>query len=91
MPLIHKFLTFSHPALQSPADEDDEDAEAGELEKIKATICEIAEMYSHRYTEEFTMMGDFVATVWAMVISLSPSRKYDAVSLRCLHVEECNY
>jgi exportin-2 (importin alpha re-exporter) len=80
MSFLHKYLTWSHPALVQGVDEDDE--EEGELERIRGTICEISDIYSQRYTEEFRMMGAFVETVWSMVTGLGQGRKYDSVSER---------
>lgn len=79
MTLLHKYLTWSRPELVVD-DEDDEDAEAGPLEKIRASICEIAQLYTQNYIEEFTMMEQFVETTWNLVTSLSSSAKYDIVS-----------
>lgn len=83
MDLLHKYLTWSRPELQTEApadDEDDDDAEAGELEKIRASICEIVELYSQQYQDVFPQMDMFVETVWTMVTSLGQSRRYDLVS-----------
>lgn len=86
MQLLHKYLTWSRPELvtEAPAndEEDDDEAEASELEKIRASICEIVELYSQRYQDVFPQMDMFVETVWTMVTSLGTSRRFDIVSLR---------
>lgn len=74
MTLLHKYLTW-----QMPAKTDDDDDEAGEWEKIRASICEIVELYSQRYQDVFPQMDQFVETVWTMVTSLGPGQKYDIV------------
>ncbi|KAK9897295.1 putative importin-alpha export receptor [Cystobasidium minutum MCA 4210] len=78
MTLLHKYLTWSRPELvtQDNAD-DDEEGEAGPLEKIRASICEIAELYTQRYLEVFPMMEQFVETTWTLVTGLGSSTKYD--------------
>jgi len=80
MTLIHKYLTWSRPELVTNDDDGDEDAEAGPLEKIRASICEIAQLYTQQYIEEFKMMEQFVETTWNLVTSLGSSVKYDIVS-----------
>lgn len=89
MALLHKYLTWSRPELVTPDDENDEEGEAGPLEKIRASICEIAELYTQRYLEVFSMMEQFVETTWTLVTGLGSSTKYDIVSLY-LTVDEAN-
>lgn len=79
MGLLHKYLTWSRPELVTPDDDDEE--EAGPLEKIRASICEIAELYTQRYLDVFTMMEKFVETTWTLVTAIGPSVKYDIVRL----------
>lgn len=81
MSLLHKYLTWSRPELISQDSDDDEEGEAGPLEKIRASICEIAELYTQRYLEVFPMMEQFVETTWTLVTGLGSSTKYDIVSL----------
>lgn len=75
MALLHKYLTWSRPELVSDDDED----EAGPLEKVRASICEIAQLYTQKYLEEFTMMEQFVETTWTLLTGLGQSVKYDIV------------
>lgn len=81
MILLHKYLTWTRSELQSQDDDDDEEAEAGPLEKIRASICEIAQLYTQQYLDAFTMMEKFVETTWTLVTGLGKSTKYDIVSL----------
>lgn len=81
MALLHKYLTWTRPELVVQDDENDEEGEAGPLEKIRASICEIAELYTQRYLEVFSMMEQFVETTWTLVTGLGSSTKYDIVSL----------
>ena len=83
MTLLHKYLTWTRPELEPAAnghaDDDDDDAEAGPLDKIRASVCEIAQLYTQQYIEEFTMMEQFVETTWTLLTTLGPSVKYDVV------------
>jgi len=79
MALLHKYLTWTRPELVTP-DNDDDEEEAGPLEKIRASICEIAELYTQRYLDAFPMMDKFVETTWTLVTGLGSSVKYDIVS-----------
>lgn len=81
MNLFHKYLTWHTPALlPDPAADDELDTEAGLLEKIRASICEVVELYSQRYLDVFPMMGSFAETCWAMLTGLGPQQRYDIVS-----------
>lgn len=63
--------------------QDDDDA-PGPLEKIRASICEIAELYALKYSEDFKQLGNFVNGVWTMLTNAGPSAKEDLASSRVL-------
>jgi len=63
-----------------PADRQDDDDVPGPLEKIRASICEIAELYALKYSEEFKQLGSFVNGVWTMLTTVGPSGREDLVS-----------
>lgn len=93
MELFHKYLTYNNGLLQSDVSwmlvyeviyvcwplcmQDDE--EAGILEKVKAGICEIIELYTQRYEEEFKQLPTFFTTVLQLLISTPQEPKYDVV------------
>ena len=79
MALLHKYLAWSRPELIIL--NEDEDEEAGPLEKIRASICEIAELYTQQYLDAFSMMEQFVETTWTLVTGLSSSVKFDIVRI----------
>ena len=81
MGLLHKYLTWSRPELETSHDPDDEEAEAGPLEKIRASICEIAQLYTQQYLDAFSQMEQFVETTWTLVTGLGKSTKYDIVGV----------
>jgi len=80
MSLLHKYLTWEIPYLisdrQQEAD-DEEEGEAGDLEKIRASICEVVELYSLRYLDVFPMMDVFVKTCWDMLTRLGRQQRSD--------------
>ncbi|MBW0489032.1 hypothetical protein O181_028747 [Austropuccinia psidii MF-1] len=80
MNLLHKYLTWEIPYLakrpQKSTDEEEEN-EAGDTEKIRASICEVAELYSLRYLDVFPMMDVFVKTCWDMLTRLGLGQRSD--------------
>jgi exportin-2 (importin alpha re-exporter) len=83
MTVLHKYLTIQLPIVT--ADEDDDSA--GPLQKVKASICEIVELYTQRYEEVFTMLPDFVNTTWTLLTQVSLEPKDDILvskALSCL-------
>ncbi|KAJ1727045.1 importin-alpha export receptor [Coemansia biformis] len=79
MQTFHKYLVYSNP--HAAADDDDEDV-AGDLEEVKAGICEILELYAQRYEEDFKQLPQFVETVWGMLTAAGAGAKYDGVVSR---------
>ncbi|KAJ2909179.1 importin-alpha export receptor, partial [Coemansia aciculifera] len=74
MQTFHKYLVYMNPN----AENGDDDV-AGDLEEVKASICEIIELYAQRYEEEFKQLPQFVETVWNMLTTVGASHKYDGV------------
>ncbi|RUP48679.1 Cse1-domain-containing protein [Jimgerdemannia flammicorona] len=72
MNLLYKYLTYTNPLLTN-----DDGDEAGPLEKIKAGICEIVELYTQRYEDAFTMLPQFVQTIWSLLTTTGSQPKYD--------------
>ncbi|CAM0141374.1 importin-alpha export receptor [Umbelopsis sp. WA50703] len=79
MELLHKYLTYNNSMLEN----DDED-EAGILEKVKSGICEIIELYTQRYEEEFQQLPTFFSTVLQLLSSTSQDPKYDVLASKAL-------
>eukprot|EP00158_Paraphelidium_tribonemae_P005960 Partr_v1_DN27606_c1_g1_i2_m64926 putative CSE1 chromosome segregation 1-like (yeast) len=71
MPLFLKYLAYINPQLKS------DDDEAGILEKVKSSICEVAAMYATKYEEEFTQLPEFVQAIWENLTHLGLEAKYD--------------
>ena len=72
--LFHKYLTYDNSLLRSQSDE-----EAGPLEKLRSSICEIVALYADRYEDDFKMMPEFVPTVWQLLISVGREPKSDVL------------
>lgn len=84
MALLIKYLDYTSPASITAGVEEDEEEEAGDLEKIKAEICEIATLYSLRYLDAFgegNYLGPFVERTWGLLTKLGLGVKYDIVSI----------
>ena len=67
--------TPSFPTLLTAQDEQG----AGPLEKTKANICEIIEIYTQKYEDVFPMLPVFVETTWTLLTSTGLEPKYDIV------------
>ena len=77
MGLLHKYLERP-PGIETVTGAEDEDEET-EVERIRAAICEIVQLFSYKYSEEFTQTDAFVQTAWNMVSSLGQSKRFDAL------------
>lgn len=73
MTFFQKYLEFNTTLL--PHDESD----AGPLEKTKSTICEIIDMYTRRYEEDFKMLPAFVQVVWRVLTTTSTEGRNDVL------------
>ncbi|KAF9346193.1 importin-alpha export receptor, partial [Mortierella sp. NVP85] len=94
MGLLLKYMRYENPLLVgevgivleddgSGSDEEiendaDEDA-PGPILQLKASICEIVELYSKRYEEDFTSLPDFIQTSWTLLTSLGLEQKNDTL------------
>ncbi|CAG8591612.1 7963_t:CDS:10 [Diversispora eburnea] len=56
--------------------------EAGIVEKIKSTICEILTLYTTKYDELFVMLPQFVSTIWTLLTTTGLESKYDLVIVK---------
>ncbi|KAI8052879.1 GK18154 [Syncephalis plumigaleata] len=79
MTIFHKYLLYTNPIVETQ----DPD-EAGPLEKLRASICEIVDLYAKRYAEEFKMLQDFITIIWTMLTKLSLEPKNDILMCRAL-------
>ncbi|ORY85547.1 importin-alpha re-exporter [Protomyces lactucae-debilis] len=80
MSVLHKYLTIDLPVITAGEDDD----VAGPLQKVKASICEIVELYTQRYEEIFTMLPEFVNTTWVLLTQVSLEPKDDILVSKAL-------
>ncbi|RPB05841.1 Cse1-domain-containing protein [Choiromyces venosus 120613-1] len=80
MGLLHKYLTFTNPLLVT-----DDDDESGPLERVKAGICEILQLFTTKYEDVFDeMLQNFVNSTWMLLTTTGPEPKYDILVSKAL-------
>ncbi|KAF9164962.1 importin-alpha export receptor [Mortierella sp. AD010] len=72
--LFHKYMTYDNPLLTG----DDEDA-PGPILQVKASICEVVELYSKRYEEDFSSLPEFIQTSWTLLTTLGLEPRNDTL------------
>ncbi|WWC86346.1 uncharacterized protein L201_001219 [Kwoniella dendrophila CBS 6074] len=77
---LRKYLDWERDELKG--DEDDE--APGPLQKIRSSICEIAELYAQKYSDVFTQLGTFVDGVWNMLTRIGAGTRDDVLVSRAL-------
>lgn len=82
-PILLRWLSSSRPELVGGAD--DSADEAGPLEKIRAGICEVSELYCQRYLEEFgPHVSPLVEAVWKMLGQTGLGERYDLLVAKAI-------
>lgn len=80
MDILHNYLIYSNPLVETT-----EDSESGILEVIKTDICEILQLYTQRYEEEFRKaLPTFVGATWTLLTTIGLQSKYDLLVNRAL-------
>ncbi|KAI9143350.1 karyopherin Kap109 [Paraphysoderma sedebokerense] len=88
MSVFHKYLLYQNPLLVADRFHRDDtnisglsvsvnQDEAGPLEKVKTSVCEIIDLYTQRYEDVFPMLPQFVETVWNVLTNTSMDTKND--------------
>ncbi|OCF55372.1 importin-alpha export receptor [Kwoniella mangroviensis CBS 10435] len=77
---LRKYLDWEREELKG--DEDDE--APGPLQKIRASICEISELYAQKYSDVFTQLGTFIDGVWNMLTRIGAGTRDDVLVSRAL-------
>lgn len=71
--VFHRYLTYSNPVMAT-----DEDEEVDPVVAVKSSICEILQLYTQRYEEEFgKLLPNFVNTTWTLLTTTGLEPKYD--------------
>jgi exportin-2 (importin alpha re-exporter) len=73
MEFFHKYLVFQNAEITA------ETEDAGVLEKIKTTICEIIDMYASRYESDFKQLPQFVEIIWTLLTTTSIEPRNDVL------------
>ncbi|OXB34588.1 importin-alpha export receptor [Cryptococcus neoformans] len=77
---LRKYLDWEVEELKG----DDDDEAPGPLQKIRSSICEIAELYAQKYSDVFIQLGSFVDGVWNMLTRVGTSTREDVLVSRAL-------
>lgn len=81
MGIMHKYLSYQNPLLQDA----DEEHEIDVLTKVKASICELLQLYTQRYQDVFEpLIAQFIQTVWNLLVTIGPQSKYDILVSKSL-------
>ncbi|KAJ6438573.1 chromosome segregation protein Cse1 [Purpureocillium lavendulum] len=79
--LLHKYLDYSNPVLQT-----DDDTETSIVDTVKADICELLELFTTKYDEDWAKYCEpFITSAWNLLSTIGPETKYDAVVSKALH------
>lgn len=79
--LLHKYLTYSNPLLET-----DDDTEVSIADTVKADICELLELYTFKYDEDFSKYCQpFISSSWNLLSSIGSETKYDIIVSKALH------
>ncbi|KAK2590053.1 importin-alpha export receptor [Conoideocrella luteorostrata] len=79
--LLHKYLTYSNPQLAT-----DDDDETSILDTVKAGICELLELYTIKYDEDFSKyVQPFITSAWNLLTTIGTEIKYDNLVSKSLH------
>ena len=79
--LLHKYLTYSNPLLNT-----DDDDETSIADVVKADICELLELYTIKYDDDFSKYCQpFISSAWNLLSSVGSETKYDNLVSKSLH------
>ncbi|KAF7551675.1 hypothetical protein G7Z17_g4815 [Cylindrodendrum hubeiense] len=79
--LFHKYLTYSNPLLET-----DDETETSIVDTVKADICEVLELYTVKYDEDFSKYCQpFIEKAWNLLSSTGIETKYDIIVSKALH------
>lgn len=78
--IFMKYLNYSNPLLARKATED----EPGPIDRVKATICTILDLYGSKYEEDFKSLPQFVEAAWGLLTTTSHQRACDELVSSCM-------
>ena len=79
--LLHKYLNYSNPLLNT-----DDEAETSIVDTVKADICELLQLYTIKFDEDFARYcPPFITNAWNLLSTTGPEIKYDIIVSKALH------
>ncbi|VEU19364.1 DEKNAAC100433 [Brettanomyces naardenensis] len=81
MAVVHKYLKYTNTLLEDPTEDDEIDL----VTDVKISICELIQLYTTRYEEEFhEYIPEFILTVWDLLNNVTAQPKYDILASKGL-------
>ena len=78
--LLHKYLEYTNPLLVT-----NDGSEVSVLETVKADICDVLELYTRKFDEDFgPLLSPFISSAWELLSTAGPETKYDILISRAL-------
>lgn len=78
--ILLKYLSYSNQIF------DGDDDEATALETVKADICEVLQLYTTKFDDDFNTYADqFTNAVWHLLSTVGPEKRYDLLVSKALH------
>ncbi|KAL2162669.1 hypothetical protein VTH06DRAFT_6505 [Thermothelomyces fergusii] len=77
--LLHKYITYTNPTF------DGEEDEATPLETLKSDICDVLQLFTNKYDDDFgQFVQEFTNNVWNVLSSVGPEKRYDTLTCKAL-------
>ncbi|KAF7545040.1 hypothetical protein G7046_g9652 [Stylonectria norvegica] len=78
--LLHKYLEYANPLLAT------DDDETSIIDTVKANICELLELYTVKFDEDFSKYCQpFIEKAWNLLSTTGTETKYDIIVSKALH------
>lgn len=79
--LLHKYLTYKNPLMET-----DDETETSIVDSAKAGICELLELLTIKFDEDFSKYCQpFITSAWDLLSSIGTETKYDGLISKALH------
>lgn len=80
VPIFLEYLSYSNPIF------DGDDDEASAAETVKADICEVLQLYTTKFDDDFSPFADqFTNAVWNLLSTVGPEKRYDILASKALN------
>ncbi|KAL2133196.1 hypothetical protein VTI74DRAFT_2770 [Chaetomium olivicolor] len=77
--LLHTYMTYTNPIFN------DEEDEATPLETLKSDICDVLQLFTNKYDDDFGQyVQGFTQNVWDVLSSVGPQKRYDTLTSKAL-------